>query len=56
MRKRSVKPPDPVSIKFTAEDRRIIDALAKKKGGNIPSVLREAIRVLAEKEQANNYA
>ena len=43
--------PGPTPIRFSVEDRKLIDALAKKKGGNVTTVMREALRVLAAKEE-----
>jgi len=45
--------PPQVSIRLSVEDRKIIAAVAKKKGGSLPSVVREAIRVLAAKEEVS---
>ncbi len=40
-----------VPFKLTAEDRRIMDALAKKLGLTRAAVLRVSIRLLAKREQ-----
>ena len=39
------------TVAFTQEDLKILNALRKKKGGTVPSVIREALRVLATKEE-----
>jgi len=44
------KAPQAVTIRPTAEDNRILQALCKKLGGSLTSVIRQALRVLAEKE------
>ena len=49
--KKKLKLPAPTNIRFSPEDRRLIDAIAKKKGGNTTTVMREALRVLAAKEE-----
>ena len=38
------------TIRFTPEDHKLIEDLAKKLGGSLPSVLRQGLRVLAAKE------
>jgi hypothetical protein len=40
----------PTTIRFTPEDHKLIEELARKLGGSLPSVVRQGLRVLAEKE------
>lgn len=40
----------PISFKPTAEDQRILAALKKKLGANTTGVIRQALRVLRDKE------
>jgi hypothetical protein len=42
----------PISFKPTAEDRKILASLKKKLGANTSGVIRQALRVLRDKEKA----
>ena len=45
-----MKHPQAVSIRPTAEDNKLIALLCKKLGGTATSVIRQALRLLADKE------
>jgi hypothetical protein len=42
----------PISFKPTEEDRKILDWLRKKLGANTSGIIRQAIRVLRDKEKS----
>lgn len=46
----NMKSPANIGLRPTKEDYKILTALMKKLGGSSTSVIRQAIRVLAEKE------
>ena len=50
MKKKQTTGNQPIAIRFTPEDHKLIADLTKKLGGTLPSVVRQGLRVLAAKE------